>query len=179
MVGDGGTMGWKQPGIASSPPPNLLTKDFITGCCCNIIYEEKAIAYCFHRFVPPSPTICLKIQFLAFYPHLCLVKIALFTPPLLLTKMLSLDAVVIIYTMRKLFQTVSTLLSRHFPLFVSKLNFWPFFPNLCLLMVNHLIPALLLLKEILSLDAVKIICMKRKLFHVVSTPFSWHYPSLA
>ena len=63
--------------------------------------------------------------------------------------------------------------------FASKLNFWPFFPNLCLLMVNHLIPALLLLKEILSLDAVKIICMKRKLFHVDSTPFSWHYPSLA
>ena len=93
--------------------------------------------------------------------------------------MLSLDAVTMISMERKLFQTVSTLLSRHFPLFVSKLNFWPFFPNLCLLMVNHLIPALLLLKEILSLDAVKIICMKRKLFHVVSTPFSWHYPSLA
>ena len=93
--------------------------------------------------------------------------------------MLSLDAVTMISMERKLFQTVSTLLSRHFPLFVSKLNFWPFFPNLCLLMVNHLIPALLLLKETFLLDAVKIICMKRKLFHVVSTPFSWHYPSLA
>ena len=83
------------------------------------------------------------------------------------------------YLWRESYSRLFPPLSRHFPLFVSKLNFWPFFPNLCLLMVNHLIPALLLLREILSLDAVKIICMKRKLFHVVSTPFSRHYPSLA
>ena len=97
------------------PTSTFIDKNVITGRCCNYIYREKAISSFFSPIVPPCPAICLKIQFFAFYPHLRLVVIALFTPPLLLTKMLSLDAVVIIYTMRKLFQAVSTPLSCHLP----------------------------------------------------------------
>ena len=52
-----------------TPPPLLLT-NFITGCCCNIIFGEETISGCFHPIVPPSSAICLKIQFLAIYPHL-------------------------------------------------------------------------------------------------------------
>ena len=50
-----------------TPPPLLLT-NFITGCCCNIIFGEETISGCFHPIVPPSSAICLKIQFLAIYP---------------------------------------------------------------------------------------------------------------
>ena len=103
---------YKQP---LHPTYTLIDKNIITECCCNNLYGEKAIPSCFYPIFPPSPAICLKIHFLAFYPHLRLVIIALFTPPLLLTKMLSLDAVVIIYTMRNLFHAVSTLLSCHLP----------------------------------------------------------------
>ena len=42
--------------------------------------------------------------------------------------MLSLDAVAILYTERKLFQAVSTPLSRHLLPFAWKFNFWPFTP---------------------------------------------------
>ena len=52
-----------------TPPPLLLT-NFITGCCCNIIFGEETISGCFHPIVPPSSAICLKIQFLAIYPYL-------------------------------------------------------------------------------------------------------------
>ena len=91
-----------------------IDKNVITGCCCNNIYREKAIPGCFHPIVPPSRAICLKIQFLAIYPHLHLLISAPLSPPsLLLKKMLSRDAVVIICTLRKLFQAVATLLSCH------------------------------------------------------------------
>ena len=57
-------------------------------------------------------------QFLAIYPHFrLLISDPLTPPPLLLTKMLSLDAVAIIYMERKLFQAVSTPLSRLLPPF--------------------------------------------------------------
>ena len=53
-------------------------------------------------------------QFLAIYPHLRLLKgNPLAPPPLLLTKMLLLDAIAIIDTERKLFQAVSTPLFCH------------------------------------------------------------------
>ena len=100
------------------PTSTLIDKNVITGCCCNNIYGEKAIPGCFHLIVLPSPAICLKIQFFAIYPHLRLfLGDPLTHPPLLLTKMLSLDAIAIIYTKRKLFQAVSTPLSRHLPQF--------------------------------------------------------------
>ena len=52
---------------------------------------------------------CLKIQFLAIYPHLhLLMGDPLTSPPLSLTKMLSLDAVAILNMERRLFQVVST-----------------------------------------------------------------------
>ena len=51
-------------------------------------------------------------QFLAIYPHLrLLLSNPLTPPPLLLTKMLSLDAIAMIYTKGKLFQAISTQLS--------------------------------------------------------------------
>ena len=103
---------YKQP---LDPTSTFIDKNVITGCCCNNTYGEKAIPSCFYPIAPPSPAICLKIQFLAFFPLLRLVIIALFTPPLLLTKMISLDAFEIIYTMRKLFQAVSAPLFCHLP----------------------------------------------------------------
>ena len=98
------------------PTSAFIDKNVITGCCCNSIYGEKAIPGCFHPIVPPSPAICLKNQFLAIYPHLrLLMGDPLTPPPLLLTKMLTLYAVTMIYTERKLFQAVSTRLSCHLP----------------------------------------------------------------
>ena len=78
---------------------------------------------------PPTPAICLKIQFLAIYPYLrLLMGYPLTPPPLLLTKMLLLDAIAIIHTEKKLFQAVSTPLSRHLLPFAWKFHFWPFTP---------------------------------------------------
>ena len=100
------------------PTYTFIDKNVITGCYCNNIYREKAIPGCFHPIVSPSPAICLKTQFFANYPHLRLfLGNPLTLPPLLLTKMLSLDAIAIIYTKRKLFQAVSTPLSCHLPPF--------------------------------------------------------------
>ena len=96
------------------PTYTFIDKNVITGCYCNNIYREKAIPGCFHPIVPPSPAICLRIQFLAIYPHLhLLMGDPLTPPPLLLTKMLILDAIAMIYTERKQFQAVSTPLSCH------------------------------------------------------------------
>ena len=84
------------------PTSTLIDKNVITGYCCNNIYGKKAISGCFYPIFPPSPTSCLKIQFLTIYPHLRLfMGNPLTLPPLLLTKMLSLDAVAIIHTERK------------------------------------------------------------------------------
>ena len=96
------------------PTSTFIDKNVITECYCNNIYKEKAIPGCFHPIALPSSAICLKIQFLAIYPHLrLLMGDPLTPPPLLLTKMLLLDAIAIIYTERKLIQAVSTPLSRH------------------------------------------------------------------
>ena len=111
---------YKQP---LNPTYTLIDKNNITGCCYNNLYGEKAIQGCFYPIVLPSSAICLEIQFLAIYPHLRLFLSAPLTPPsLLLTKILSLDAVVIIYMMRKLFQAVSTPLSRHLQPITLKFN---------------------------------------------------------
>ena len=94
----------------------FIDKNVISGCYCNNICDEKASPGCFYPIVLPSPPICLKIQFLAIYPHLRLLMWDPLTPPpLLLTKMLILYAVTIIYMERKLFQAVSTRLSHHLP----------------------------------------------------------------
>ena len=53
-----------------TPTSPFIDKNIITGCYCNNIYGENAILGCFHPIVPPSPAMCLKIQFLAIYPHL-------------------------------------------------------------------------------------------------------------
>ena len=111
------------------PTTPFINKNVITGCCCNNLYGKKENPGCFYPFVPLSPTICLKNQFLAIYPHLrLLMGNPLTLPPLLLTKMSSLDIVAIIYTDRKGFQADSTPLSRHLPPFAWKFNFWPFTP---------------------------------------------------
>ena len=112
------------------PTSTFIDKNVITGCYCNNIYREKAILGCFHPIVSPSPPICLKIPFLAIYPHLRLLKgDPLTPPPLLLTKMLSYDAIAIIYTERKQFRAVSTPLSPHLSPFAWEFNFWPFTPT--------------------------------------------------
>ena len=96
------------------PTSTFIDKNVITGCYCNNIYKEKAIPGCFYPIVSPSPPICLKIPFLAIYPHLrLLMGDPLTPPPLLLTKMLILDAIAMIYTERKQFQAFSTPLSCH------------------------------------------------------------------
>ena len=92
----------------------FIDKNVTSGCYCNNICDEKASTGCFYPIVLPSPPICLKIQFLAIYPHLRLLMCDPLTPPpLLLTKMLLFDVIAIIYTERKLFQAVSTPLSSH------------------------------------------------------------------
>ena len=57
-------------------------------------------------------------QFLAIYPHFrLLISDPLTPPPLLLTKMLSLDAVAIVYEERRLFQAVSNPIAHQLPPF--------------------------------------------------------------
>ena len=111
--------------------PHLLTK-ILSLDTVAILYMERKLFQAIPTpltIVSPSPAICLKIQFFAIYPHLrLLMGNPLTTPPLLLTKILSLDAVAILYMERKLFQAVSTPLSRHLLPFAWKNNFWPFTP---------------------------------------------------
>ena len=112
------------------PASAFIDKNVISGCYCNNICDEKASPGCFYPIVLPSPPICLKIQFLAIYSHLRLLMCDPLTPPpLLLTKMLPLNAVAIIYTERKQFRAVSTPLSPHLLPFAWEFNFWPFTPT--------------------------------------------------
>ena len=53
-----------------TPTSTFIDKNVNTRCYCNNIYREKAIPGCFHPIVQSSPAICLKILFLAIYPHL-------------------------------------------------------------------------------------------------------------
>ena len=100
------------------PTSTFIDKNVITGCCCNNTCREKVIPECFYPIFLPSPASCLKIQFLTIYPHLRQLMGNPLTPPsLLLTKMLPVDAIAIIYAMRKLVQAVSTPLSCHLPRF--------------------------------------------------------------
>ena len=119
MVGDGGTKGWKQYAMAFSSYIILQQHPVMKSFVNKFGGGEEAIPGCFHPIVPPSPTICLKIQFLVIYPHLrLLLGDSLTTLPLSLTKMLSLDAVAIVYKERRLFQAVLTPLpanSGHLP----------------------------------------------------------------
>ena len=114
MAVDGETMGWKQPGIAFSPYTILQQHPMMKSFVNKFGGGEEAIPGWFELHFPPTPAICLKIQFLAIYPHLrLLMGDPLTPPPLLLTKMLLLDAIAIIYMGKKLIQAVSTPLSRH------------------------------------------------------------------
>ena len=116
-------------GQPPDPTSTFIDKNVITGCCCNNTYREKVIPECFYPIFLPSPASCLKIQFLTIYPHLRQLMGNPLTPPsLLLTKMLPVDAIAIIYTERKLFQALSTPLSRHLLPFACKFHFWPFTP---------------------------------------------------
>ena len=109
------------------PTSTFINKNVTTWCCCNITYGEKTIPGCFYPIILPSPAICLKIQFVAIYPHLRLLLVNPLIPlTLLLTKMLSLDAIAIIYTERKPFQAVSIPLSHHLLPLAWKFNFGPF-----------------------------------------------------
>ena len=93
--------------------------------------------------------ICLKFNFwpfLAIFHHLCLLMGDPLIPLLLLlTKTLSLSAVKMKSTERKLLQVITTL-------FIT-FNFWPFlaiFHHLCLLMDDPLIPPLLFDKNVIT-----------------------------
>ena len=100
----------------------------------------------------------------------------LIPPPLLLTKMLSLGAIAMISTDRKLLKAVITPFSCHLPENKKTGHFWPFFHHLCLLMGNPFTLCLLLLIKMLSLDAVAMISVERKLLQATITPFSHHLP---
>ena len=108
-MGDGGTKGWKQHAKAVSPCMILKQHPVIKSFVNKFGGGEEASPGCFLPIVPPSPTICLKIQFLAIYPHLhLLLGNPLTLLPFSLKKMSSLGAVAITYTERRLFQAVST-----------------------------------------------------------------------
>ena len=80
--------------------------------------------------------------------------------PLLLTKMLSLNAVSIKSMERKLLQAINTKFSDHFP---KTSIFWPFFPDLCQLMYGQrLNPISTFSEKNLFLGAVAMIYTKRK-----------------
>ena len=105
--------------------------------------------------------ICLKFNFwpfLAIFHHFCLLMGDPLIPPLLLlTKMLSLGAVAMKSTERKLLQVITTPFFRHMPQiqFLAIFDyFWPIlaiFNHFCLFMNNLMIQPLLLFAKILPL----------------------------
>ena len=65
--------------------------------------------------------------------------------------------------------------SNFYPIF-PKIQFLAIFQQLYLLMGDPLISPLLLLTKLLSLGAVAMISVKRKLLHAITTPFCHHFP---
>ena len=91
------------------------------------------------------------------------------------TKILSLGAIAMISTDRKLLEAVITPFSCHLPENKKTGHFWPFFHHLYLLMGNPLIPPLLLLTKIISPGDAAKVTMERKLLQSIMPPLSSPY----
>ena len=114
-------------GRSLDPTSIFMDKNVITGCCCNEIYKKKATSGYYHLILPPFPWKFNFWPFLAIFHHLCLLVGNPLTPsPFLLTKMLTLSAVALKSTERKLLQAITTLFSGHLPEnSSSQSKFWP------------------------------------------------------
>ena len=134
----------------------------------------------YYRLLPLHfPAICLKLNFwlyLAIFHHLCLLMgDLLITSPFLLTKMLTLGAVAVKSTKRKLPQAITTPFSHHSPDISILGHFCPFLAishHFCLLVGHLLTPSPLLLTKMLSVGAVAMISTKRESYFRLLSPSS-------
>ena len=105
---------------------------------------------------------------------MCLLIGNLFAPfPLVLKKMLTLGAVAIKSTKRKLLQAITTPFSHRSPDISILGHFWPFlaiFHHLCLFVGHPLTPSPLLLTKMLSVGAVAMISTKRESYFRLLSP---------
>ena len=110
----------------------MTRRIIIPGCCCNNIYKERVTPDYYHSIFPPF---VWKLNLVIFGHLRLLMGDPLIPPLLLLTKILSLGAVAMKSTTKKVLQAITAPFSCHFLKMCNYYVFWQFWADL--LIVNR------------------------------------------